>query len=148
MVMGDVGVGIVGLAAVVLSVGIPMAAMYTYYRGKKLRADERMAAIARGITVSFETEVTPTARSRKNGILLVSGAIGFMATFGVIAGIEHEPDTWSAAAFGLIPLANSGEFISPGLPFSAEPDNRHPCVKLLFDASRHSSASRIAENRQ
>jgi Domain of unknown function (DUF6249) len=103
--MGDVGVGIVGLAAVVLSLGIPMAAMYTYYRVKKLRADERMAAIARGITVPFETEVTPTARSRKNGILLVSGAIGFMATFGVIAGIEHEPDTWSAAAFGLIPLA-------------------------------------------
>ncbi|HEX9233150.1 MAG TPA: DUF6249 domain-containing protein [Candidatus Acidoferrum sp.] len=105
MDMGDVGVGIVGLAAVVLSLGIPMAAMYTYYRVKKLRADERMAAIARGITVPFETEVTPTARSRKNGILLVSGAIGFMATFGAIAGIEHEPDTWSAAAFGLIPLA-------------------------------------------
>jgi len=102
--MGDVGVGIVGLAAVVLSLGIPMAAMYTYYRVKKLRADERMAAIARGITVPFETEVTPTARSRKNGILLVSGAIGFMATFGAIAGIEHEPDTWSAAAVGLIPL--------------------------------------------
>ena len=103
--MGDVGVGIVGLAAVVLSLGIPMAAMYTYYRVKKLRADERMAAIARGITVPFETEVTPTALSRKNGILLVSGAIGFMATFGAIAGIEHEPDTWSASAFGLIPLA-------------------------------------------
>ena len=28
-----------------------------------------------------------------------------MAAFGAIAGIEHEPDTWAAAAFGLIPLA-------------------------------------------
>ncbi len=103
--MGDVGVGIVGLVAVVLSLGIPMAGMYTYYRVKKLRADERMAALARGVTIPFETEVSPEARSRKAGILLVCGAIGFMATFGAIAGIEHEPDTWAAAAFGLIPLA-------------------------------------------
>jgi hypothetical protein len=105
MDMGDVGVGIVGLAAVVLSLGIPMAGMYTYYRVKKLRADERMAALARGVTIPFETEASPEARSRKAGILLVCGAIGFMATFGAIAGIEHEPDTWAAAAFGLIPLA-------------------------------------------
>jgi len=28
-----------------------------------------------------------------------------MATFGVIAGIVHEPETWTAAAFGLIPLS-------------------------------------------
>ena len=105
MDMGDVGVGIVGLAAVVLSLGIPMAGMYTYYRVKKLRADERMAALARGVTIPFETEVSPEARSRKAGILLVCGALGFMATFGAIASIEHEPDTWAAAAFGLIPLA-------------------------------------------
>jgi len=105
MIMGDIGVGIVGLTAVVLSLGIPMAGMYTYYRVNKLRADERMAALARGVAVPFETEVSPAARSRKSGILLVCGAIGFMATFGAIAGIEHEPDTWSAAAFGLIPLA-------------------------------------------
>jgi uncharacterized protein DUF6249 len=105
MDMGDVGVGIVGLVAVVLSLGIPMAGMYTYYRVKKLRADERMAALARGVTIPFETEVSPEARSRKAGTLLVCGAIGFMATFGAIAGIEHEPDTWAAAAFGLIPLA-------------------------------------------
>jgi hypothetical protein len=105
MDMGDVGVGIVGLAAVVLSLGIPMAGMYTYYRVKKLRAEERMAALARGVTIPFETEVSPEARSRKAGILLVCGAIGFMATFGAIAGIEHEPDTWAAAACGLIPLS-------------------------------------------
>jgi hypothetical protein len=105
MDMGDVGVGIVGLAAVVLSLGIPMAGMYTYYRVKKLRADERMAALARGVTIPFETDVSPEARSRKAGILLVCGALGFMGTFGAIAGIEHEPDTWAAAAFGLIPLA-------------------------------------------
>lgn len=103
--MGDVGGGVIGLIAVILSLGIPMAAMYCYYRVKKLRADERMAAIARGVTVPFETEVSPLARSRKNGILLVSGAIGCMATFGAIAVIAREPETLAAAAFGLIPLA-------------------------------------------
>ena len=102
--MGDVGAGMIGLAAVVLSLGIPMAAMYTYFRVKKLKTDERMAAVARGVTVPFEEPVAPAARSRKNAILLISGAIGYIATFGLIAGIEHEPDTWAAAAFGLIPL--------------------------------------------
>jgi hypothetical protein len=105
MDMGDVGAGMVGLAAVILSLGIPMAAMYTYYRVKKLRADERMSALARGVTIPFEAEVTPAARSRKAGILLVSGAIGYIATFGAIAGIAHEPDTWAAAACGFITLA-------------------------------------------
>ena len=37
-------------------------------------------------------------------ILLISGALGFMATFGVIAYVAHEPETWAAGAFGLIPL--------------------------------------------
>jgi hypothetical protein len=103
--MGDVSGGTVGLVAVVLLLGIPMAAMYTYFRVKKLKADERMAAMARGVTIPFEEPVPPAARSRKNAILLISGAIGFIATFGVIAGIMHEPETWTASAFGLIPLS-------------------------------------------
>jgi uncharacterized protein DUF6249 len=105
MDMGDVGAGLIGLVAVVLFLGIPMAAMYTYFRVKKLKTDERMAAIARGVSVPFEEPVAPAARSRKSAILLISGAIGYIATFGVIAGIVHEPETWTAAAFGLIPLS-------------------------------------------
>jgi hypothetical protein len=104
MEMNDIGGGMIGLVAVILSLGIPMAAMYTYFRVRKLKADERMAAIARGVAVPFEQEATPAARSRKSAILLISGALGFMATFGVIAGVFHEPETWAAAAFGLIPL--------------------------------------------
>lgn len=103
--MNDIGGGMIGLVAVILSLGIPMAGMYTYFRIKKLKADERMAAIARGVTVPFEEPVAPAARSRKNAILLISGAIGFMATFGVIAVLSRETDTWAAAAFGLIPLS-------------------------------------------
>ena len=103
--MGDVGAGLIGLVAVVLSLGIPMAGMYTYFRVKKLKSEERMAAIARGATVPFEEPISAAARSRKNAILLISGAIGYIATFGVIAGVVHEPETWTAAAFGLIPLS-------------------------------------------
>jgi len=101
--MGDGGM--IGLVAVILSLGIPMAAMYTYFRVKKLKTDERLAAIARGVDVPFEQTTSPAARSRKAALLLICGAIGYMAAFAAVAGIEHEPDTWSAAAFGLIPLA-------------------------------------------
>jgi hypothetical protein len=35
---------IIGLAAVVMSLGIPMAAMYTFFRVRKLRSEERSPA--------------------------------------------------------------------------------------------------------
>lgn len=96
---------IIGLAAVVMSLGIPLGAMYTYYRVRKLRTEERLAAIARGANIPMEPELSHSARSRRAAILLVSGALGYILTFGLIAQIEHEPDTWVAAAFGIIPLA-------------------------------------------
>ena len=50
---------LVGLAAVVMSLGIPIAAMYTYYRVRKLRTDERLAALARGVDVPMERADVP-----------------------------------------------------------------------------------------
>jgi hypothetical protein len=94
---------LVGLAAVIMIFGIPMAAMYTFYHVRKLRTDERLAAIARGVNVPMEPELPHAARSRRNGILLISGALGYMLTFALIAKVE--PDAWVAAAFGIIPLA-------------------------------------------
>jgi hypothetical protein len=96
---------LIGLVAVVMSLGIPLGAMYTYYRVRKLRSEERLAAIARGASVPMVAELSETARSRRSGILLVSAAMGYILTFGLIAQIEREPDTWVAAAFGIIPLA-------------------------------------------
>ena len=95
---------IIGLAAVVMSLGIPIAAMYTYYRVRKLRSEERLAAIARGVSVPMEPELSQVARSRRMGILLVAAAIGYTVTFGLIARLT-EPDAWVAASFGIIPLA-------------------------------------------
>lgn len=96
---------IIGLVAVIMSLGIPLGAMYTYYRVRRLRTEERLAAIARGVTVPMEAELSQGARSRRAGILLVAGALGYIITFGLIAQIEREPETWVAASFGIIPLA-------------------------------------------
>jgi Domain of unknown function (DUF6249) len=94
---------VVGFAAVVMALGIPMAALYTYFRVRRLRTDERLAAIARGISIPMEPELSQAARSRRAGILLTSAAIGYTVAFALVARVE--PDAWVAAAFGVIPLA-------------------------------------------
>jgi hypothetical protein len=94
---------IIGLAAVVMTLGIPLAALYTFYCVRKLRTDERLAALARGVNVPMEPELSELGRSRRAGILLVTGALGYIATFGLIA--RAESDAWIAATFGIIPLA-------------------------------------------
>ena len=91
-----------GLVAVIMALGIPLAGMYTYYRVRKLRTDERLAAIARGVDVGMQPELSQTAQSRRSGILLVAGALGYMITFALIARFEH--DAWIAGTFGVIPL--------------------------------------------
>jgi len=94
---------LVGLAAVVMIFGIPMAAMYTFYHVRKLRTEERLAALARGVDVPMQPELSEAARSRRSGTLLVMGSLGYMLTFGLIA--RAESDAWIAAAFGIIPLS-------------------------------------------
>lgn len=96
---------IIGLVAVIMSLGIPLGAMYTYYRVRQLRSEERLAAIAKGVSIPLEPELSQAARSRRAGILLTCGAVGFIVALGFIAQIEHEPETWTAAALGIIPLA-------------------------------------------
>jgi hypothetical protein len=105
---------LVGLAAVIMVFGIPMAAMYTFYHVRKLRTDERMAALARGVNVPMQPELPEGARSRRSGILLVTGAVGYMLTFALIARVESE--AWVAAAFGIIPLSiGIGFFVDSAL---------------------------------
>jgi hypothetical protein len=93
---------IIGLVAVIMIFGIPIAAMYTFFRVRKLRSEERLAAIARGVNVPMQPELSEAARSRRSGILLTAGALGYILTFVLIA--RMEPDAWIAAAFGIIPL--------------------------------------------
>ena len=111
--MGD---NVIGLVAVILTCGLPVAALYTYYRVRKLRSEERLAALARGTEIPMEPELSQFARSRRYGILLVSGGLGFMIMFAVIARVVDEPHTLVAAAFGILPLAvGIGYFLDAAL---------------------------------
>jgi hypothetical protein len=83
---GSMDGNVVGFAAVVMVFGIPMAAMYTFFRIRKLRM-----------------ELPEAARSRRSGILLVAGALGYIVTFALIG--RQDPDAMIAATFGVIPLA-------------------------------------------
>jgi hypothetical protein len=105
-----------GLAAVVMVFTFPVAlvGLYTFYRVRKLRTEERLAAMARGVNVPMEPELPETARSRRAGILLIAGAIGWMLTFTIIARVE--PDAMMAAAFGAIPFTlGLGYFLDSAL---------------------------------
>ena len=94
---------LIGLVAVIMALGIPIAALYTFYRVRKLHTDERIAAMARGVAVPMEPELSQVARSRRSGILLTALAIGYMITFALIGRFDH--DAWIASYFGVIPLA-------------------------------------------
>jgi hypothetical protein len=95
---------ITGLAAVVMLFGMPTAgfAMYTFYRVRKLRTEERLAAIQRGVDVPMQLELSEWARSRRYGILFIAGAVGYMLAFSILARYEYE--AMIAAAFGAIPF--------------------------------------------
>src|SRR5208282_3425501 len=111
--MGD---DLIGLVAVVLTCGLPLAVLYTYYRVKKLRTEERLAELARGAEIPMEPELPQFARSRRAGILLVSGGLGLMIMFAVIARVVEEPRALVAAAFGILPLAvGAGYFLDAAL---------------------------------
>lgn len=108
--------GLTGLAAVIMFLGMPTAvlAMYTFYRVRKLRTDERLAAIQRGVNVPMEPELSQAAQSRRAGILLVAGAVGYMLAFTILA--KFEPDALMAAAFGAIPFTlGLGYFLDSAL---------------------------------
>jgi hypothetical protein len=83
---------------------LPIAglAMYTFYRVRKLRTEERLAAMQRGVSVPMQAELSETAKSRRAGILLVAGAVGYMLAFSIVARVE--PDALIAGAFGAIPF--------------------------------------------
>lgn len=105
---------VIGLAAVLLIFGVPFALMYTFYHVRKLRTEERLAALARGAQIPMQPELSEAARSRRAGILLVAGSLGYMVTFALISRVES--DAMIAAAFGIIPLTvGIGFFVDSAL---------------------------------
>src|SRR2546425_1154404 len=93
----------IGFAAVVLVCSIPMAAIYAFYRVRKLKSEERLAAIAKGLNVPFEPELPHLQRSRRSGILLVCGGLGYSMAFALISLLEHK--ALIPCAFGINTVA-------------------------------------------
>src|SRR2546425_12976589 len=91
----------IGFAAVVLVCSIPMAAIYAFYRVRKLKSEERLAAIAKGLNVPFEPELAHPQRLRRSGILLVCGGLCYSLTFALISPLAR--NTLCSAGFGNIP---------------------------------------------
>ncbi len=105
---------VIGFAAVILIFGLPFAAIYAWYRSRKLKTEERLAAIAKGMTVPMEPELPHPARSRRAGILLVAGGLGYSIAFALVSLVER--DALVAAAFGVIPVfVGIGYFIDATL---------------------------------
>jgi Domain of unknown function (DUF6249) len=92
----------IGLVAVVFAFSVPLAAIYAWYRVRKLRTEERLAAIAKGVSVPMADELPPHARSRKAAILLTAAGLGYLITFLLLA--RYEADAAQAAVFGVIPI--------------------------------------------
>lgn len=93
----------IGFAAVVLAFSVPLAAIYAWYRVRKLRTEERLAAIAKGVQVPIAEDLPPHARSRHAAILLIAGGLGYTLTFMLLG--KFEPDAMPAAVFGVIPVS-------------------------------------------
>src|SRR5258708_20222808 len=96
---------IIGLVAVIMSLGIPLGAMYTYYRVRKLRTEERLAAIARGGSVPMEPGLTQGARSRRWGILFVCGGVWVPGGAGLVPPNDQDALTSSPPVLRLSPLS-------------------------------------------
>jgi hypothetical protein len=93
----------IGLVAVVLAFSVPLAAIYAWYRVRKLRTEERLAAIAKGVQVPIAEELPPHARSRHAAILLIAGGLGYTLTFMLLS--RFDADAMQAAFFGVIPIS-------------------------------------------
>jgi hypothetical protein len=93
-------------------------------RKRQIESEERLAAIARGITpppTREELELTRAPRSssssrrysniRLTGVILIAGAVGVILFFSALAAILHERDVLSGVACGLIPLGLGAGFL-------------------------------------
>lgn len=107
---------IVPVAAFAMVLGIIIVANIARYHTRKLKSEERMAAIARGIPFPPESQTTDQlsaaeAHSRQarglrtGGIVLVAIGVGLGLFSVCLTWIIHEHDALVVGAAGLIPLA-------------------------------------------
>jgi len=114
---------IIPVAAFAMVLGIVIVANISNYHTRRLKSEERMAAIAKGIPLppepsseltalgqmerlSASEEATRKARGlRTGGVVLVAVGVGMALFSFCLTWIVQERDVLSVAAAGLIPLA-------------------------------------------
>lgn len=114
---------IIPVAAFAMVLGIVIVANISNYHTRRLKSEERLAAIAKGILLppDPDTEMTPFGHAdklngpeermrrarglRTGGIVLISVGVGLAFFSFFLTWILQEHDVLAVAAAGLIPLA-------------------------------------------
>ena len=110
---------IVPLGAFVVAIVAIAGGIWSDIHNKRIRADQRMAMLARGMAIDDVEKVLGKVReeerqpkdplrslsnARRTGIVLVSSGIGIMLFFFGLWAVLREREILSGAAVGLIPL--------------------------------------------
>ncbi|HEY8997967.1 MAG TPA: DUF6249 domain-containing protein [Edaphobacter sp.] len=110
---------IVPLGAFAIAIVAIIGGLWSDIHTKRIRADQRMAMLARGMSVDDIEKVLGRVReeerppkdplrslsnARRTGIILVSSGIGLIIFFIALTIIVSERDVLAGAAAGLIPL--------------------------------------------
>lgn len=111
---------VIPLGAFVVAIVAIVSGIWSDAHNKRIRADQRMAMLARGMSIEDIEKVLGKAtdadrppkdplrslsNARRTGIVLVSTGIGLMLFFITLCVILNERDVLAGAAAGLIPLA-------------------------------------------
>ena len=111
---------VVPLGAFAVGIVAILAGAFNRVRGEKLRADQRMAMVARGMNAedidkllgkasidgrAVRDPLQSIARTRRAAIVLMSTGVGLMLFSTVLTWILKVPEVLSAGAAGWIPFA-------------------------------------------
>lgn len=111
---------VVPVAGCAMILGISVAGIYSSIVQSRIRAQQRLAMLAQGMSAADierligtkDDELKPTrdplrslANARRAGIILVSTGVGLIVFFLVLTVILHVREVLAGAAVGLIPLA-------------------------------------------
>jgi Flp pilus assembly protein TadB len=111
---------IIPLGAFVVAIVAIVSGIWSDAHNKRIRADQRMAMLARGMSIEDIEKVLGQVRederppkdplrslsnARRAGIVLVSTGLGLMLFFIMLELILHVREVLAGAAAGLIPLA-------------------------------------------
>ncbi len=117
---GDLSPYAVPLGAFAVGIVAIVAGAFNQVHREKLKADQRMAMVARGMNAvdidkllgknsvdgkPWKDPMQSLRNTRRTAIVLISSGVGLMLFFFVLTWVVHEFEVLSGAAVGLIPLS-------------------------------------------